>query len=171
VPILVGVTVLFNIVVGLYHFGRVGRAAVILLGIALAVAAGWESFRQGTNLEKMTGSLDQTSQIIRRIAAAMGIPPDQSVEVLGQKALEKQLGTEGQQLSNEIFAFLADNKAFDYILPPRDSWDDDIKAEMSRDAALMLQYDEKLSAGVLSSAYRVEKSKTAEIGQREQMTF
>src|SRR5438270_12708469 len=164
---IVAVAFFYNAVVGILGMNKTTWprvAALIVGGLLLALFAGWLSIQQAQETK-------DTLELLRRVAIANGINPNQTTESLAEKTIKKQLGTEAMNLSDAIFAFLKDNNAFQSAAPRKETWDADIKREMEKSRKLVEDYNKEFLAKTLSLADRIEKTKVGAIDHSQMRTF
>jgi hypothetical protein len=135
------------------------KVVALGLGFILAGLAGWISVKQ-------TIESNKTGNVLKLIAVANGIDPDQTIESLAAKTLEKQLGTEAVALSQEIFKFIDENNIFQTIILRPDSWNEDVKRMLDNNNKIMRLYDEKFSTKSLLLLDIIKKTGAVKVVDR-----
>jgi hypothetical protein len=158
---------LFNVIVGVYGMNNMTwkrTSFAVGFGFLLAVGAGYSSWVQGT------GS-DRNDNLLKDIAIANGIDPNQTPQELANQEIEKKLGGEATSLSAEIFAFLNQQNAFFVPSQGAQTWGAYTDNLQKQSDQLMADYDSKFTARVLSLADRVQKTKIYPLSNGDMMSF
>ena len=169
-------SLLFNIVVGILGMNTRNKVIITILGLTgmlLTLFVAVSTAQQSHQLNTQASDASQSNGLIRRIAAAQGININQPIESLATKSIERQLGSEAVNLSNEILGFVAKNSDLTQFTPSRDpsKFDEDTKLEMQNFSRYMNLYNEGFLARSLSLLDRIKASKVYDLSTIDERSF
>jgi hypothetical protein len=130
--------------------------AIILAfaGGVLAVCTGYILWDQQRQNSRQTSLLTEHTESFNKLFVALGVRPEQPIELQVAQAIKTQLGNEAVKLSQEIFVLLGERHD---VLPKPETWNSDVQASFDSSRKIMSQYDLRFSAMALSIRDRLAK--------------